>query len=210
MLLRGLGGPLAPVTHKYVSNVRAAGDRLLELVNGLLDYTRLQAGVERLELRAVDLRRLVDQVVQAVRPAADAKGVELSLALPAEADSRVEADEGRIFHVLRSMLSNAVKFTPAGGWVRVAIGPDPEVVDRVRVCVTDSGIGLRPEQIGRVWEQFYQGDPSLTRAHGGMGLGLSVARHLVELHGGSVGAESGGPDRGSTFWFSLPKRRRGG
>jgi signal transduction histidine kinase len=74
----------------------------------------------------------------------------------------------------------------------------------VRVAVADSGIGLRDEQLSKVWERFYQGDASLTRPYGGMGLGLSIARHLVLLHGGSVGAESGGPGQGSTFWFSVP------
>ena len=73
------------------------------------------------------------------------------------------------------------------------------------MSVTDSGIGMRHDQVTHVWERFYQGDPSLTRAHGGMGLGLSIARHLVALHGGTVGAESGGPGLGSTFWFTLPR-----
>ena len=76
---------------------------------------------------------------------------------------------------------------------------------QVRVSVSDSGIGLRDDQLARVWERFYQADASLTRAYGGMGFGLSIARHLVLLHGGHVGAESPGPDRGSTFWMSLPR-----
>jgi signal transduction histidine kinase len=99
-----------------------------------------------------------------------------------------------------------VKFTPDGGQVRVTVVADPEAHNGVRVSVADSGIGMRDEQIGRVWERFYQGDASLTRPYGGMGLGLSIARHLVSLHGGTVGAESRGPGRGSTFWFSLPQR----
>ena len=107
-------------------------------------------------------------------------------------------------HVFRSMLGNALKFTPAGGSVRVNVEPEPHAV---RVSISDSGIGMRPDQIGRVWERFYQADASLTRPYGGMGLGLSIARHLVSLHGGRVGAESSGPDCGSTFWFSLPKRQ---
>ena len=87
------------------------------------------------------------------------------------------------------------------------VTPDPEAQSAVRVSVDDSGIGMRSEQVERVWERFYQGDASLTRAYGGMGLGLSIARHLVTLHGGSVGAESRGPGLGSTFWFTLPHRR---
>ena len=209
MLLRGLSGPLAPLANKYLGNVRSAGDRLLELVNGLLDYTRLEAGAERLELREVDLSRVVGQAVQYVEGTARAKQVALEVATSRGFDPRVEGDEERLTHVVRSFLNNAVKFTPSGGWVRVNLEPDPDEPGSARVLIADSGIGIQSEQIGRVWERFYQGDASLTRPYGGMGLGLSIARHLVTLHGGTVGAESRGPDQGSTFWFSLPQRRVG-
>jgi PAS domain S-box-containing protein len=204
MLLRGLAGPLPPLTNKYIGNVRSAGDRLLELVNGLLDYTRLEAGVERLEVRPIDLAGLVGQAVQQCQAQARAKGIELRLAVGKGVAARVQADEDKLSHVLHSYLGNALKFTAGGGWVAVHLGPDPEAPDAVRVTVSDSGIGLRDEQLQRVWERFYQGDASLTRPYGGMGLGLSIARHLVTLHGGAVGAESRGPGLGSTFWFSLP------
>jgi PAS domain S-box-containing protein len=206
MLLRGLSGPLPPLTNKYIGNVRSAGDRLLELVNGLLDYTRLEAGVERLELQPVDVSRVVGQVVQHFQAQARSKGIELRLAIAKGVAARIEADEEKLTHVLRSFIGNALKFTPDAGWVAVYVGPDPEVRELVRVSVVDSGIGMADEQIARVWERFYQGDASLTRAYGGMGLGLSIARHLVTLHGGTVGAESAGPGRGSTFWFTLPLR----
>jgi signal transduction histidine kinase len=207
MLLRGLSGPLAPLANKYVGNVRSAGDRLLELVNGLLDYTRLEAGVERLQTRPVDLLRIVGQVVQQFQGHAQSKGIDLRLAVARGVAARIEADEEKLVHVLRNYLGNALKFTPAGGWIAAYVGPDPQVRDSVRVSVVDSGIGMRNEQIGRVWERFYQGDASLTRPYGGIGLGLSIARHLVALHGGTVGAESGGPGKGSTFWFTLPLRQ---
>jgi len=207
MLLRGLSGPLGPMSNKYVGNVRSAGDRLLELVNGLLDYTRLEAGVERLELRPVDLGRVVSQVVQMCQTAAQTKNIHLQLNLDQATDTTVEADEERITHVFRAMLGNALKFTPTGGWVNVSVETNRHRPTGVRVRVSDSGIGMRAEQIGRVWERFYQGDASLTRPYGGMGLGLSIARHLVTLHGGDVGAESRGPGLGSTFWFSLPLRQ---
>lgn len=206
MLLRGLSGPLAPLAHKYVGNVRSAGDRLLDLVNSLLDYTRLESGVERLELRRIDLARVVGQVVQMCQSVAQSKGVDLRLIIREGLDTIVEADEDRVVHVFRSMLGNALKFTPAGGWIHVTVEPTADRQPGVRVAVSDSGVGMRSEQIGRVWERFYQGDASLTRRYGGMGLGLSIARHLVSLHGGDVGAESRGPGLGSTFWFSLPRR----
>jgi PAS domain S-box-containing protein len=204
MLLRGLSGPLAPLTNKYIGNVRSAGDRLLELVNGLLDYTRLEAGVERLEMRPLDLSRVVGQAVQQFQTQAQSKEIDLRLAVGKGVAARAEADEDKLCHVLRSLLGNALKFTPAGGWVSVRIGPDPEAHDCVRVSVADSGIGMRREVLPRVWERFYQGDASLTRPYGGMGLGLSIARHLVTLHHGSVGATSAGPGLGSTVWFALP------
>jgi signal transduction histidine kinase len=206
MLLRGLAGPLAPMTSKYVGNVRSAGDRLLELVNSLLDYTRLESGIERLELRRVDLRGVITQVVQACRRTAETRRIDVAVAIHDQIDTIIEADEERVTHVFRTILGNALKFTPAGGWVRVLVEPGADHLNSVRVSVSDSGIGMREEQVDRVWERFYQADASLTRPYGGMGLGLSIARHLVALHGGRVGAESGGPGRGSTFWFSLPRR----
>jgi PAS domain S-box-containing protein len=206
MLLRGLSGPLAPLTNKYVGNVRTAGDRLLELVNGLLDYTRLEAGAERLEVRALNLMPLVKQSVEQFQ--ANAAGREIDLRLEASSFvGRVLADGEKIDHVLRSFLGNALKFTPDGGRIEVCVDTDPDFHDTVRISVADSGVGLRDEQLTRVWERFYQGDASLTRPYGGMGLGLSIARHLVTLHGGRVGATSSGPGLGSTFWFTLPLAR---
>ncbi len=207
MLLRGLAGPLAPATRRYISNVRSAGDRLLELVNGLLDYTRLEAGLERLELRELDLGALIAHAVELCRAAAEVKHVDVHVAIPRAFNAVVVADTERIMHVLRALLSNAIKFTAEGGWIKIDVGPDPSNGESVRVSVRDSGIGMQPDQIGRVWERFYQADASLTRAYGGIGLGLSIARHLVTLHGGTVGAESSGPGLGSTFWFALPSRR---
>ncbi len=203
MLLRGLSGPLAPLTTKYLGNVRAAGDRLLELVNGLLDYTRLEAGADRLEVHPINLMPLVTQSVQRFQTQAAGRRIDLRLVANRDVE-RIEADGEKISHVLKSFLGNALKFTPDGGWIAVRVDHDPDTSDTVRVSVADSGIGLRDEQIARVWERFYQGDASLTRPYGGMGLGLSIAQHLVTLHGGTVGAESGGPGMGSTFWFSLP------
>jgi signal transduction histidine kinase len=204
MLLRGLGGPLETRGTRYIGNVRTAGGRLLELVNGLLDFTRLEAGREHLEARPTSLLALVRLAVDRFAFTARAKGISVETQLDESAD-RVMADPDKLQHVLQSYLANALKFTPDGGRVTVAVGPDPVHADQVRVSVSDSGIGLRDDQLGRVWERFYQADASLTRAYGGMGLGLSIARHLVRLHGGHVGAESPGPGAGSTFWLSLPR-----
>jgi signal transduction histidine kinase len=166
----------------------------------------LEAGVERLELKAVDVSRVVTEAVEDAQGTATSKSIDLRLAVDKNAPARIQGDEERLSHVMRNFLNNAVKFTPEGGQVSVNVGADPDARGGVRVSVADSGIGLREEQLPRVWERFYQGDASLTRPYGGMGLGLSIARHLVTLHGGSVGAESRGPGHGSTFWFSLPRR----
>jgi PAS domain S-box-containing protein len=208
MLLRGLSGELAPMAHKYVGNVRSAGDRLLDLVNGLLDFTRLEAGVERLEMHPVELSGLVHEQVRRSQSLAKSKEIELRFVME-DAIGRVQADAEKLSHVVRSFVGNALKFTNGPGLVEVRVTPDPDSESHVRVSVVDSGIGMRQDQLPRVWERFYQGDASLTRAYGGMGLGLSIARHLVTLHGGTVGAESRGPGLGSTFWFSLPRARVG-
>jgi PAS domain S-box-containing protein len=204
MLLRGLGGPLGAKTTRYVGNVRTAGDRLLELVNGLLDFTRLEAGREQIEARPISLQEVVRTAVERAELIARAKGIRLELRLDRDAD-RVMADPGKLQHVLASYLTNAIKFTPPEGSVCVEVAADPEAANEVRVQVSDSGIGLRNDQLARVWERFYQGDASLTRPYGGMGLGLSIARHLIHLHGGRVGVDSPGPGHGSTFWLSLPR-----
>src|SRR5262249_19104490 len=158
---------------------------------------------EHLDLEPIDLPRLVSHCVETFRGTAQANGIDLQLTISPTRTTTVSADEDRLRHVVRSILGNALKFTPPSGWVRVEVGSDPQTGRALRVSISDSGIGLRKEQLGRVWDRFYQGDPSLTRPYGGMGLGLSIARHLVALHGGTVGAESSGPGQGSTFWFTL-------
>ena len=149
---------------------------------------------------------LVTGAVERIQPQAAGRQIDLSVTGNRHL-GHVQADREKINNVLRSFLSNALKFTPNGGWIAVRVEGDPDTRDAVRVTVADSGVGLRGEQLPRVWERFYQGDASLTRPYSGMGLGLSIARQLVTLHGGRVGAESGGPGKGSTFWFSLPLGR---
>ncbi len=203
LLLRGIAGPLPPQTGQYLALVRSAGERLLELVNALLAYSRLEARAERVTLRPLNLHHVVHQAVDAAQPRAQAKRLSLRVAVP-EHVPLVLADTDKLRHILRNYLSNAIEFTPAGGEVWVEVGLDQERPDMVRVAVRDTGIGIAQEQLARVWERFYQVDSSLTREHGGMGLGLAIVRHLADLHGACVGVESGALDAGSTFWISLP------
>jgi signal transduction histidine kinase/DNA-binding response OmpR family regulator len=171
-----------------------------QLVDDLLDVSRIISGKLRLEPRPVDLPVVVSAAVDAVRPAAEAKGIVLDAVL----DGRVGAvagDADRLQQVVWNLLSNAVKFTPAGGRVTVTLSRrDGET----EVRVSDTGQGIEPEFLPYVFDRFRQADNTSVRRHGGLGLGLAIARHLVELHGGQVRVDSPGEGRGSTFSVRLP------
>ena len=173
-----------------------------KLIDDLLDVSRIISGKMRLDVALVDLVRVVEDPLEAVRPAAEAKGVALE-ALVDAGIGPVLGDAGRLQQVVWNLLSNAVKFTPKGGRVRVSLG---EAGSQARIRVSDSGRGIEPEFLPHVFERFRQADSSTTRAEGGLGLGLAIVRHLVELHGGTVEVESPGLGRGATFtvWLPLP------
>ncbi|HZP40218.1 MAG TPA: ATP-binding protein, partial [Candidatus Binatia bacterium] len=159
-----------------------------KLIDDLLDVSRIISGKMRLDVALVDLVRVVEDPLEAVRPAAEAKGVALE-ALVDAGIGPVLGDAGRLQQVVWNLLSNAVKFTPKGGRVRVSLG---EAGSQARIRVSDSGRGIEPEFLPHVFERFRQADSSTTRAEGGLGLGLAIVRHLVELHGGTVEVESPG------------------
>ncbi|HWS89922.1 MAG TPA: PAS domain S-box protein [Pyrinomonadaceae bacterium] len=173
-----------------------------QIVEDVLDVSRVITGKLRLEMRAVELRALVQDAVESVRPAAEAKGVYLSTLLAPDA-GEVTADPNRLQQVMWNLLSNAVKFTPAGGRVEVDLRRDGA---RTVLRVSDTGEGIAPEFLPHVFDRFRQADMGTTRQHGGLGLGLAIVRHLVELHGGEVKAESRGRGLGSTFTLRLPIR----
>ena len=171
-----------------------------QIVDDILDVSRIITGHLRFEAEPTDLRQVVEAAVDTVRHAASAK----SLSLRAEFEPGVGPVMGeprRLQQVFWNLLSNAVKFTPIGGEVRLRVGREGA---HARVTVTDTGSGIHPGFLPYVFDRFRQGDQSTTRVHGGLGLGLSIVRHLVELHGGSVRAESEGDGRGSTFTVELP------
>ena len=171
----------------------------VKLIEDILDVSRIISGKLRLELGPIELDTVLRAAVEAIRPGADAKGVSLRAA--STLGAMVLGDPDRLQQVLWNLLSNAVKFTPAGGQIDVAI----ERAGRsVRVMVLDSGKGIDAEFLPYVFERFRQADSTTTRRHGGLGLGLAIVRHVVELHGGSVRALSDGRDRGSTFVVKLP------
>jgi PAS domain S-box-containing protein len=170
------------------------------LIDDLLDVSRIVTGKIKLELRSVDMGALVRATVDAMGPPAQDKGVELQ----AEVDPTIGAilgDQFRLQQVLGNLLSNAIKFTPVGGTVRVRLH---RVESGVEMVVADTGKGIAPHLLPHVFDRFRQGDTTSTRAQGGLGLGLAIARHLVELHGGTIRADSAGADRGTTMLVSLP------
>ncbi|HVL68636.1 MAG TPA: ATP-binding protein [Vicinamibacterales bacterium] len=172
------------------------------LVEDLLEVSRITTGKLRLDIRELDLIALANTAIDSIRPAAEARGVVIERAF--DAPSLLTAgDPDRLQQVIWNLVSNAVKFTPAGGLVRVAIQRHDTVDELV---VSDTGIGIDPAFLPSVFETFRQADASSTRAHGGLGLGLAIVRHLVEAHGGTVSAASGGTGRGATFTVRLPVR----
>jgi PAS domain S-box-containing protein len=171
----------------------------LQLVEDLLDVSRIITGNMRLEVRPVDLRPIVEAAVDSVRPAAEAKNLRLDVVLGSDATVVGAAD--RLQQVVWNLAMNAVKFTPKGGRVQITLH---RVNSHTEIVVSDTGEGISPELLPYVFDRFRQGDSTSTRAHGGLGIGLSLVRHLVDLHGGSVRAESAGVGRGATFTVKLP------
>jgi CheY-like chemotaxis protein len=172
-----------------------------QLIADILDVSRIVTGKLRLDLRPIELAPVIDAAVDAVRPTAEAKGITLDCQI--EATGAVLGDADRLQQVLWNLLSNAIKFTPRGGRVTISSG---RVGANATIKVVDTGEGMAPEIVPFVFDRFRQGDGSSTRLHGGLGLGLSIVRHIVELHGGQAQAWSEGANRGATFQVQLPVR----
>ena len=173
---------------------------LTQIVDDVLDVSRIVSGKIRLDVQAVDLAGIVDNAIGTVQPAADAKGVRLqSLIDPRIAP--VSGDPDRLQQVVWNLVSNAVKFTPKGGRVQVRL---ERVNSHIEIVVSDTGAGISKEFLPHVFDRFRQADSGSTRRSGGLGLGLSIVRHLVEMHGGRVHATSAGEQQGATFTVRLP------
>jgi signal transduction histidine kinase/ActR/RegA family two-component response regulator len=175
-------------------------DAQVQLIDDLLDVSRVITGKMRLEVRPVDLMAVVEQALEAVRPAADAKDIRIETALDPRAGP-VSGDPDRLRQVVWNLLTNAVKFTPRGGRAELLLR---RADSHVEVVVSDTGQGIALEVLPFVFDRFRQADSSSTREHTGLGLGLALAKHLVELHGGSISAQSPGAGRGATFVVTLP------
>jgi signal transduction histidine kinase len=174
----------------------------MTLINDLLDVASIIRGKLRLELRTIELATLLDETIETLRPAADAKEIAVTAAHDA-AVGMIIADPDRLQQIVWNLLSNAVKFTPAGGRVTTTTR---RVGDEIEIVVADTGAGIAAEFLPHVFDRFRQAEGGSTRQHGGLGLGLAIVRHLVEMHGGSVRVESDGPGRGATFRVRLPAK----
>jgi PAS domain S-box-containing protein len=170
------------------------------LIEDILDVSRIITGKLRLDAEAVELVPLTEAAIDVVRPAAQAREIQLAVSLDPRAGS-IRGDVNRLQQVVWNLLSNAIKFTPEGGRVMIKL---QRVDNNASIVVSDTGIGIKPEFLPHVFDRFRQADSAFTRKHSGLGLGLAIVRHIVEMHGGTVRAESEGEGRGATFIVSLP------
>ncbi|MEB2311667.1 MAG: ATP-binding protein [Sorangiineae bacterium] len=222
MLYEGIAGEMPNEQREFVGTIREKGEQLLELIKGLLDLSKLESGTMSLTKANLDVGPIVADVAQTLTPTARKKGVSLAVSVD-EALPRLWADAARLRQVLLNLTENAIKFTPAGGVVtlsaRVTLMSAARGDDdgggmvllqsrrpAIELRVADTGIGIPPEERGRVFDAFYQVDSSSTREAGGTGLGLSIVKRLVEGHDGTVSITDNQP-RGAVFVVSIPCRR---
>jgi PAS domain S-box-containing protein len=194
-------GPPSPEELAQGFEVMERNARLLtKLINDLLDVSGIISGKVVLEREPSRIEAIIRSSVDNVRPAADAKGITIATAIDALAGP-TSVDPNRMQQVFANLLSNAIKFTGPGGRIEVQCR---QVGMQVQVTVADTGEGIAPEMLSSIFERFRQADSSITRRHGGLGLGLAIVRHIVELHGGAVSAHSDGPGKGTRFTIALP------
>ena len=185
---------------KAIETIERNATSLTQIVEDVLDISRIVSGKIRLNVQPVEFPDIVRRAVDAITPAADAKGVRIEMVLdPAAAP--ISGDPERLQQVMWNLLSNAVKFTNRGGRVQVRL---ERVNSHVEVAVSDTGIGISPEFLPHVFERFRQADAGISRERGGLGLGLSIARQLTEMHGGTIDVSSGGVNQGATFRVKIP------
>ncbi len=207
VLLENAREALAPRMYKFLENIRTAGNHLLELINDILDLSKIEAG--KMELRAdeFDLRDTIAAVERVMKGFAAEANVRITANIDANVP-RVRLDEGRLKQILFNLLSNAVKFSPKGGPVTIGVTALPRErspigVDSIRIDVRDEGIGIAPDELQRIFDEFYQTEQGRRARRGGTGLGLSLTRNFVELHHGRIDVQSS-PGNGSTFSLVLP------
>jgi signal transduction histidine kinase len=195
-------GKLSPEQQNMVAMMERNAQSLIELVNDLLDASKLESGALRLDIASIDLGGLVDEVRETMEPMAREKGITMEEHLGHELPP-VEADRPKLRRIIVNLLSNAVKFTGKGGTVQLKAEP---IGDQVRISISDTGVGIAPEDVERLFDKYEQARSRATRGEKGTGLGLYITKQLVELHGGEIKVTSE-VGRGSTFSFTLPIAR---
>ncbi len=187
---------------EYVNDILESGRHLLSLINGILDFTRIEEGKMELELSNVHVKGLLEDSLIMIRETCLRHGISLSLRVPPKLETlEITADERKLRQVMFNLLSNAAKFTPDGGAIAVEAGQDGE---ELFISVSDTGIGIAPDHREKIFEEFYQVRGGLSGKTPGTGLGLSMTKRLVEVHGGRIWVESEGEGKGSRFSFTLP------
>ena len=199
--LEGIVDGVLPCEPAAVLGLEREVSRMQRLVQDLEDLSRVETGQVLLDLHPVAMSPLVEAVAHRLRPQFEDKGVTLCLEIPTGLP-RPEADANRLTQVLFNLLGNALQYTPSGGEVVVSAWSDHT---ELTIAVQDGGVGISAEHLPHIFERFYRVDKSRSRAGGGSGIGLTIAKHLVEAHGGRIWATSRGLDRGSTFTFTLPR-----
>ena len=194
--------PPSPDLSRGIETIERNARAQAQIIEDLLDMSAIISGKICLDVARIQLADIVQAAVEAARPAADAKRVAVVMRLGRARDSELNADAGRIQQVLWNLINNAIKFTAEGGSVEVVLECSAA---EVTIRVSDSGEGIDPDFLPFVFDRFRQADATITRRYGGLGLGLSIVKQLVELHGGSVSADSPGRGRGSTFVVSFPR-----
>jgi histidine kinase len=198
--LEGLIDGVLPPTPETFQNIYRETDRLQRLVADLQELSRVESGAISLNLHPINISRQLETIFQQMHNQFDDKSVDLILELSPDMPN-VMADEDRVSQILINLLGNSLQYTPENGQVSVTVKP---IGKEIQVRVTDTGIGIPLEHLPHVFTRFYRVDKSRSRAGGGSGIGLTIAKHLVEAHGGHIGVESEGIGKGSSFYFTLP------
>ncbi len=198
-----LDGPLDGEQKKYVETLRSAGENLLNIINDILDISKIEAGYLELESVPFDLKELLDAACGIMSVRTSEKGIDISCMIMPDVPVRLKGDPGRLRQVLLNLIGNAVKFTEEGGIrIEAALAGKDLSAATIQFSINDTGIGIPEEKIDGIFEKFTQADPSTTRKYGGTGLGLTISQHLVELMGGKIWVSST-PGVGSTFYFTV-------
>jgi len=198
-----LDTPLDEEQRDYAATIRDSGDALLTIINDILDFSKIEAGRMDIEAQPFELRECVESALDLVGTRAAQKHLDLAYLFEGDVPPVVKGDVTRLRQILLNLLANAVKFTERGEIVLAVNADGPGGAPALRFSVRDTGIGLTPDAMGRLFQKFSQADASTTRKYGGTGLGLAISKRLAELMGGTMSVESAGPGRGATFTFTI-------